>query len=97
MHSPPLSVHAKTEISTIFFLPGKYFLFTSEASSRISSIRVPAVMTNWLRNSGNALHFFFWRVLLFFFSLLKDEITTILLLTVHFNRQEFIFVTFRSL
>lgn len=34
MLSPPLSVHAKTEISTILFLPGKYFLFTSEASSQ---------------------------------------------------------------
>lgn len=33
MLSPPLSVHAKTEISTILVLPGKYFLFTIKLST----------------------------------------------------------------
>ena len=65
MLSPPLSVHAKTEISTILVLPGKKpvlfffpFLFTIKlswekvsSSSTITSVRIPAVMTNRRRDS----------------------------------------------
>lgn len=67
MLSPPLSVHAKTEISTILFLPGKYFLFTSEASSqshpsgsRLSGQTGCVIVENALRFFGAYYYFGFF-------------------------------------
>lgn len=66
MLSPPLSVHAKTEISTILFLPGKYCMFAFKASLEFHLSGFSADMTNRLRDSRHALRFFFGYVLFFF-------------------------------
>lgn len=44
MHSLPLSVHAKTEIATILFLPGKYLL---SKVLRIESVSVVSWFFSW--------------------------------------------------